>query len=150
MLELLLLDVALYAVLIMAACVMVRRWRRGSGQPSMPGSQHGVLAEPAGGGVAQRKTAIVPGFGDGTVERDFGARALAEPKQVAESQVSRVAGPQPDSNGPGSGPDERHAAADGVTGIGQIISYYDEADRPMADYLAAMGWTEGPGTHDPG
>ena len=32
----------------------------------------------------------------------------------------------------------------------RIAGYYDAADRPMADYLAARGWTGEPETHDPG
>ena len=152
MLDLLLIDVALCAALIMAAaCVMVRRWRRSSDQPSVPdGERRGAVAELAGEGIAQRKTAVVPGFGDETMERDLGANMPAEPEQAAESQISVVADPGPGPYESAAEPDEQQAAAGAVTKSERVGSYYDQADQPMAAYLAAQGWTDGPGTHDPG
>ena len=133
MLELLMIDVALCAALIMVAVVVtVRHWRRSSDQPSMPvGEWRGAVAELAGEVVVQRDIAVVPGFSDDTVE----------PEQAAESQVIGVVNPEP--NG-------QHAAAGAVTSYEQIARYYDEADRRMSDYLAALGWTGHPGMHDPG
>jgi len=135
MLELLLIDLAVCAAVIMvAASVMVMRWRWRSDQPRMPvRGRRGAVAELADEGIAQRETAVVPGFSHDIVARDLGAKVSAEPEQAAESQVSGVA----DSVG-------------AVTSRERIGSYYDEADRPMADYLAARGWIEQPGTHDPG
>ena len=142
MLELLMIDVALCAALIMVAVVvMVRHWRRSSDQPSMPVREwRGAVAELAGQVAAQRDIAVVPGFSDATVESE----------QAEESQVIGVVNLEPGPDGPGSEPDGQHAAAGAVTSNEQIASYYDEADQPMSDYLAAMGWTREAGTHDPG
>lgn len=142
MLELLMIDVALCAALIMVAVVvMVRHWRRSSDQPSMPVREwRGAVAELAGQVAAQRDIAVVPGFSDATVESE----------QAAESQVIGVVNLEPGPDGPGSEPDGQHAAAGAVTSNEQIASYYDEADRRMSDYLAALGWTGQPGMHDPG
>lgn len=150
--ELLLIDVALCAALIMAAaCIMVWRWRRSSVPRSVPARERrGAVAELAGEGVARRETAVVPGFSDDTVERDLGALAPSEPEQAAESQISGVADPEPGPYESAAEPDERQAAAGAVTNSERIGSYYGQADRPMAAYLAAQGWTEEPGTHDPG
>jgi hypothetical protein len=62
----------------------------------------------------------------------------AEPERAAQEQVSGVAGPEPDG---------QRSVTGAVTGRDRIASYYDEADRPMADYLAQQGWTEEPGAH---
>ena len=72
----------------------------------------------------------------------------AEPEQ-APSQVSMVAVAEPGRNGSTPEPDGRQDGAGAVTGGGQIGTYYEGADRPIADYLAARGWPEEPGTHDP-
>jgi hypothetical protein len=126
MLELILIDLALCAVLIMVASVMVMRRRRGSDQPRIPVREwRGAVAGLADEGMAQPEMAVVPGFSHDTVQRDPGARVPAEP-------------------------DEQQAAAGAVTSSERIASYYDEADQPMSDYLAARGWTEEPGPHDPG
>jgi hypothetical protein len=148
MVDLLLIDVALCAALIMvAACVMVRRWRRSSDRPAVP---DGAVAELAGEGTARRKTAVVPGFGDETLERDLGATMPAEPEQAAGSQISVAADPGPGPYESTAEPDEQQAAAGAVTNSERVGSYYDQADQSMAAYLAAQGWTEEPRTHDPG
>ena len=72
----------------------------------------------------------------------------AEPER-ALSQVSEVAVAEPGRNGSAPEPDGRQDGAGAVTGGRQIGSYYEGADRPIADYLAARGWPEEPGTHDP-
>ncbi len=152
MLKLLLIELALGApgIMVAASVVMMRR-HRSSDQPRMPVTQRrGAVAEPADGGMAQRETSDVPGPGHDTVERDLGANMPAEPEQAAESQGSGVAGPETGPHGPGAEPDGQQAAADAATSTERIASYYEQADRPMADYLAARGWTGEPGTHDPG
>ena len=72
-----------------------------------------------------------------------------------EPQVSVVTGPEPGangqsspSNGQGPSPGEQPATADAVAESDPIGSYYDEADRAMSDYLAALGWSEEPEAHD--
>ena len=199
MLQLLLIDVALCALLVVVAgCIMWWRWR---GRRSRAGDRPGTAAELAEDGMAGRDTAVVPGFGDYPAEPDRdvgtpagpdrGAGTPAWPEQAAPSLVSRVTGPAPDPGGPGielngsrPGPNGRRPsragqraeprangaagqapdpdrpaaeagapraapngqpAADPPTASDRIGSYYDEADRAMADYLAAMGWTEEPG-----
>ena len=65
----------------------------------------------------------------------------AGPEQAAESQASGVADPDPGSHGLGTEPGEPPAAAGEVTMSERIGGYYQEADRPVAGYLAARGWT---------
>jgi hypothetical protein len=120
----LLAGVALCAALIMvAALVEIRGWRRGDGPPPAPARARG----------ARHELAIVPGFGD------------AEPPGPAAHPRARPApGPQPDRHGPGPPPNGQRAAAGAVTTSEQIASFYDQADQPMADYLTALGWTHQP------
>jgi hypothetical protein len=80
----------------------------------------------------------------------------AEPKQAASPQVSGVTVAEPGRNGSapelgGSAPeqDRRQDGAAAVAGGAQIGSYYEGADRAIADYLASRGWPQEPGTHDP-
>jgi hypothetical protein len=70
----------------------------------------------------------------------------------AEPQANGAAGPARDPDGPQTEPDAPQAAPNGQVAAAnaavsdRIGSYYDEADRAMSDYLAAMGWTEEPET----
>jgi hypothetical protein len=80
----------------------------------------------------------------------------AAPDQAPPAQVSEAATAEPGLNGsaappdgPAREPDGRQGGTGAVTGSGHIGSYYEGADRPIADYLAARGWPEEPGTHDP-
>ena len=193
MIQLLLIDVALCALLVVVAgCIMLWRRRCRRDQAAMrAGEPPGTAAELAGDGTAGRDTAVVPGFGDDP-EPDLGVSAPAEPEQAAPSQVSGMTGPasdpggrvtelngarpepnglraqrdgpraEPQANG-ATGPapdpdrpDSPRAASNGQPAAGaatagdRIGSYYDEADRAMADYLAAMGWTEEPETRRTG
>jgi hypothetical protein len=145
--ELLLIDLAMCAaVIVAAAAVMVVLRRRRSDQPQMPVEErHGPVSELAEEGMSGREVADVPGFSHDTSERDLGTKVPADPEQAAESQVG-VADPDLGSNGLGTGPDEPQAAAGAVTISEQIGGYYEEADRPVADYLAARGWTKEQGT----
>jgi hypothetical protein len=147
MLELLLIDGALCAALIMvAALVVIRRWHRSNGQPPAPASGRGAAREPAGKAMAPREIAIVPGFTD-TVQPDRGAEVPAQPEQAPYSPAGPAAGPQPDPHQPGPQLNGQ-ATAGAVTSSEQIASYYDQADKPMADYLTALGWTRQP-PHSP-
>jgi hypothetical protein len=150
--ELLLIDVALCAALIMvvASIMVMRRWRRSSGRASMPVGERGTVTELAGERTAPRERALVPGFSDNTAEPDRDPHAPQEPEQAAESQVSEAVNPQHGPDEPAAEPDRQHATADAATNGEQIASYYDEADQPMSDYLAALGWTRERGMHDPG
>jgi hypothetical protein len=192
MFQLILIDVALCALLVVVAgCIMLWRRRRGRDQA---GDRQGTAAELAGDERAAGETAVVPGFGHDLGGPDPDAGASAEPEQATPSQVSTVTGTAPDpderatepngarpqpnearpppnglrvrrdglrvepqANGAaGQAPDQdgqdvpraasngQPAAAGAGTASDPIGSYYDEADRAMADYLAAMGWTEEP------
>ena len=74
----------------------------------------------------------------------------------AEPQANGTTGPAHDPDRPGPEPDGPQAAPNGqpatagATASDRIGSYYDEADRAMSDYLAAMGWTEEPETRRTG
>jgi hypothetical protein len=179
LLELILIDVALCALLVVVAgCIMlVRRRRRRHQDPMRAAERQGTGLELAGDGMAGHETAVVPGFGDGWAEPDPGANVPAEAKHAADPQASGTTGPAPDPDGPAAERDkprtkadergtepgapraERHApraapngqpAAAHAAVSDRIGSYYDEADRAMSDYLAAMGWGEEPETRRTG
>jgi hypothetical protein len=149
--ELLLIDVALCAALIMvvASIVMIRRWRRSSRRASMPVRERGAVTELAGGGVARRERALVPGFSDNTAEPDRDPHPPPAPEQAAPSQVGGAVNPQRGPHEPAAEPDGQQAAAGAATSGERIASYYDDADQPMSDYLAALGWIREAETHDP-
>jgi hypothetical protein len=69
-------------------------------------------------------------------------------EQAAHPQARPAPSPQPGPRGPGPPPNGQRATARAVTTSEQIASYYDQADKPMADYLTALGWTRG-WTHQP-
>ena len=169
--ELLLIDVVLCAVLItLAALIVVGHWRRSRAQSSLDAEERpGAAAELAGEETATGETAVLPGFSADTARPDPGADAPAEPEQApqpaadvpaepgqtVEPQVSAVTGPEPGangqsppSNGQGLSPNGQPASADAVAESDPIGSFYDEADRAMSDYLAALGWTGEPTAHD--
>jgi hypothetical protein len=145
---LLLTGVALCAALIMvAALVVIRGWRRSNVQPPAPASARGAAAGPAGNAMAPYEIAIVPGFSD-TVPPGPDAQVPVPPRQAARPRARPAADPQPGPHGPGPAPNGQRAAAGAVTTNEQIASYYDQADKPMADYLMALGWIHQP-PHSP-
>jgi hypothetical protein len=140
--ELLLIDLAICAAVIVVAAVLRLR-RRGSGRLRMRVEERpGSVAELADEGMSEREVADVPEFGHDLAERDLGAKMPAAPEQAAESKVSGVTATDHGSDGLGAEPDEPQAAAGAVTFSERIVGYYEEADRPVAGYLAARGWTE--------
>jgi hypothetical protein len=140
----LLAGVALCAALIMvAALVEIRGWRRGDGPPPAPPGARGAAAGPAGPAMTRHELAIVPGFGDAEPPGP-GAPAPVPPGQAAHPHTRPAPGPPPDRHGPGPPPNGQRAAAGAATTSEQIASYYDQADQPMADYLMALGWTHQP------
>jgi hypothetical protein len=145
---LLLIGVALCAALIMvAALVVIRHRRRGNGQRLAPAGARGAAAGAAGRPMASHETAIVPGFSD-TVPPDPRAQVPVPPRQAPHPQAGPAVGPQPDRHGPGPPPNGQRATPRAVTTSEQIASYYDQADKPMADYLTALGWAHQP-PHSP-
>jgi hypothetical protein len=131
--------------ILVAATAIVMRRRRSSDQPRMPAIQrvpateHMPVTQRADRPVPRRKASVMPGPGHDAGRRDPCAHVRAEPERAAQAQVS-AAGPEPD---------RQQSASGAVTRRDRIATYYDEADRPMADYLEAQGWIEEPGAHHP-
>ena len=180
--QLLVIDVAVFAALIVVAAVVTMRHRRRTGGPSSV--RPGAVAELAGQRM-RREVPVLPGFrddagepapsahdpaGPGQAGEPAGpeqADEAARPGQEAQPQVSGAAAPEPEPgapapepepgapapepepDGPAPEPDGHPVAAGEVTSSGQIGSYYAGADRPIADYLAELGWAEEPGPRDP-
>lgn len=144
----LMIGVVLWAGLIMvAAWVTVMQWRRSGGQPSMPvRDRRAVVAGLADAGTVRR----LPGHHPETVRQGRRSDVSAEPGPAAESQVSGVADAEPGSHRPGAEPDQRQAGAEVITASERIARFYQEADRPVADLLTALGWTQERRTQDPG
>jgi hypothetical protein len=91
----------------------------------------------------------VPGFSDNTAEPDRDPHPPPAPEQAAPSQVGGAVKPQRGPHEPAAEPDGQQAAAGAATSGERIASYYDDADQPMSDYLAALGWIREAETHDP-
>jgi hypothetical protein len=143
--ELLLIDLAICAAVIVVAAAVVLLRRR-SDRSRMPvQEQPGSVAELADQGISGREVADVPDSGHDVAKRDPGTETPAVPEQAAESKVSGVAATD---LGPGLGaePNEPPAAAGAATFSERVRGYYEAADRPVAGYLAARGWTEQQGT----
>jgi hypothetical protein len=145
---LLLTGVALCAALIMmAALIVIRHWRRSNRQFPAPVGALGAASGPARRAMASHDMAIVPGFSD-TVPPGPGAQVRVPSAQAAHPQARPVVSPQPDPHGPGPLPNGQRATARAVTTSEHIASYYDQADKPLADYLTALGWIHQP-AHSP-
>jgi hypothetical protein len=152
--EFLLIDLAMCAaVIVVTAAAIVMHWRRGKDQPRMPaGERSGALAELIDGWVFGPEVADVPGFSDGPAERRPGAGQSADPDPDPEQEQEQAAEPSADvaaeadlgSRGLGTEPDESRAAVGTVTISERIAGYYEQADAPVARYLAARGWAGEP------
>jgi hypothetical protein len=141
-LTLLLIDVALFVVLIMvAALVVTRRRRRSNGRSPAPAGA--PAAGRAGQAMAAREIAIVPGFSD-TVQPDRGVHGPVQPEQAGRPQARPADGTGPDPNSRGPQSNGRRPTARALTTSEEIAGYYDRADKAMADYLTALGWTDQP------
>lgn len=150
MLKLLLIDVALFVVLIMVAALVVTR-RLALEQRPAPAPADARGAGRAGQAMAPREIAIVPGFSD-TVQPDRGVHVPVRPEQAGHPQPSPADGPGPDPHSRGPHSNGQQATARTLTTSEEIASYYDRADKAMADYLTARGWTDQPllGPESPG
>lgn len=142
--ELLLIELAICAaVIVVAAAVMVMPRLRGSDQSRMPvEGRRGTVAELFDERMPGRAVADLPGLSHDAMERDPGASAPAGPQQAAETPAGGVADADLGSHGPATEPREPPAAAGAVTFSERIDGYYEEAERSVADYLAAHGWAE--------
>ena len=141
---LLLIELAICAaVIVVAAAVMVMPRLRGSDQSRMPvEGRRGTVAELFDERMPGREAADLPGLSHDAMERDPGASAPAGPEQAAEAPAGGVADADLGSPGLATEPREPPAAAGAVTFSERIGGYYEEAERSVADYLAARGWTE--------
>ena len=124
---------------------------------------NGPAPDPGGPGVERvGPRARADGPAAGPRAKADGPRAEADaPRAVrdaprAEPQANGATGPAhdpdragPEPHAPRAAPNGKSATA-GATASDRIGSYYDEADRAMSDYLAAMGWTEEPETRRTG
>ena len=124
---------------------------------------NGPAPDPGGPGVERvGPRARADGPAAGPRAKADRPRAKADAPQAvrdaprAEPQANGTTGPAHDPDRPGPEPDGPQAAPNGqpatagATASDRIGSYYDEADRAMSDYLAAMGWTEEPETRRTG
>jgi hypothetical protein len=127
--------------------------------PAEPDLDGSAPAEPEHAARSQVSRATgPPPDPDGPRAERNGARAgpdgaRARPDGPRAERNGARAGPDgaragPDT--PGAAPNGQPAAAGAATASDPIGSYYDEADRAMSDYLAALGWTEEPGTRHTG
>ena len=147
---LLLTGVALCAALIMVATlVVIRHWRRSKGQSPAPVGARGAAA-------AQARNAVAPHNHDRPrFQRHRAARpwcpgtGAAGTGGAGGAPAAQAVGPQPDPHGPGPAPPTgQRATVRAPTTSQQIASYYDQADKPLADYLTALGWIHQP-PHSP-
>ena len=142
-------GIALCVALIMvAALVVIRQRRRSNRQSPAPASARGAAAGPAGDAMAPHETAIVPGFSD-TVPPDLVVQVPVPPEQAAHPRAKPAVSPQPGRPGPEPLPNGQRATARAVTTSEQIASFYDQADKTIADYLTALGWTQPPHSPQP-
>jgi hypothetical protein len=90
----------------------------------------------------------VPGFSD-TVPPGPGAQVPVRPGQAAHPRARPAVSQQPDPHGPVPPPNGQRATARAVTTSEQIASHFDQADKPIADYLTVLGWTQPPDSPQP-
>lgn len=156
--EVLLTDVALWSALIVtAALIIIRRWRRSHSRIPARGPR-GDAPEIAGQKMSAPKAASRTGRAedirvpDGAAPRSArpAPRAPSQAMEAAPSQAMEMADPKARPRRPGAQRDDRQAPTAAPTKAAtpseQIVSYYDQADQPIADYLAALGWSQHPPT----
>ncbi len=144
--EVLLTDVALWSALIMAAAlIIIRRWR--SGQSRMPArGRRGEAVELAGQKVSPPRTASGTGLGEDSGDPDRAVPRPARPAPAPPPRATEMADPKARPHRPGAQCDGQQTPTGAATPSEQIASYYDQADQPIAGYLAALGWTRRPPT----
>jgi hypothetical protein len=90
MLKLVLIDVAVCAALIMvAACAMVLRWRRRRRRLLVRQARRGTATGPYGGRAARREAPLVPGFSAGSEAQDPAMAVPAERNRLAASRAGQ-------------------------------------------------------------
>jgi hypothetical protein len=147
----LLIDVALWgALIIMAALIIIQRWRRSHSRLPVR-RPHWEAPEPAGQKMPAPQPPRRIGPGPYRTEPAGAAPRSARPPPAVSPQAVRpsaaqLAGPSAGPYRPGMQREERQPPARAATPSERIASYYDQADQPIADYLAARGWTQPPAT----
>jgi hypothetical protein len=140
--EVLLTDVALWGALItIAALIIIRRWRRSHSWMPARG-RRGEAPEPGGQKMSPPRAASMTGPDAGTSQSDRAASRPARPAPTASPQATQMPRPTARPHRPAAQRDDRQAP----TSSERILSYYDQADQPIAGYLAALGWTRQPPT----
>ncbi len=136
--DVLLTDVALWgALLTAAALIIIRRWR--SSQPRIPArGRRGETAELAGQTMSPPRTATGTRLGEDSRDTDRAAPRPARPAPATPPRAPEMAGPKARPHRP----DGQQTPTGAATPSEQIASYYDQADQPIAGYLAALGWTQ--------
>ena len=142
--DVLLIDVALWgALIILAALIIIGRWRRSHSRIPAHGTR-GEAPELAGRKMAPTKTANVTRLGEDARAPDGAAPRSARPVPTAPPRPTQTVAPRARPHRPGPQRDGRRAPTRAVTPNERIASYYDQADQPIADYLAELGWTQQP------
>ena len=159
--DVLLIDVALWGALIMlAALIIIGRWRRSHSRPPVR-RPHREAPEPTGQKMPAPQQARRTGPGAYRTEPAGAASRPPRPPSAAPPRATpladprarphRAGAPREDRSAPARAAPARAAApARTATPSERIASYYDQADQPIADYLAARGWTQPPATPPPG
>ena len=171
--EVLLADVALWgALIILAALIIIGRRRRSHSRIPARGVR-GEGPELAARKMAPPKTASVTRLGEDTRAPERAAPRSARPAPAAPPGPTLTADPRARPHRPTAQRDGRRPPARAATPPSermaspsepvaspseraaspseraaspseQVASYYDQADQPIADYLAALGWTQQP------
>jgi hypothetical protein len=144
--KVLLIDVALWSALIMlAALIIIRRWRRSHSR--MPAREpRGEAPEQASQKMSAPRAASVTGPGVDIRAPDGAVPRPARPPPTAPPRATQMADPKARPHRSGAQRDGRRPPTRTATPSERIASYYDQADRPIADYLAALGWPRQPAT----
>jgi hypothetical protein len=104
----------------------------------------GQNRELAGQKMSAPKAASVTGPGEDGRAPGGASPRRARPLSAAPPQATQVGDPAARPHRSGAQRDGQQAPARAATPGEQIVSYYDHADQPIADYLAALGWTQPP------
>jgi hypothetical protein len=103
--------------------------------------------EPAGLEQAPPPVSVVADADPAENDPDPGAPEPARPEQ-APAQLNGTAGAGPGAHAPAAERGGQPGADGNVNDSGQVGSYYDGADQPVADYLAELGWSEESGARN--
>jgi hypothetical protein len=145
----LLADVALWsALIILAALIIIGRWRRSHSWMHARAPRE-EAPEQAGQQMPAPQPARRAGPGEHTKKPDGAAPRPAPPRPAPPPQATQLANPEARPHRPATPRNDRQSPTRAATSSQRIASYYDHADQPIADYLAALGWTRQAAHADP-